>query len=60
MKAKFIEKNGSMGYRHGKIYDIVIYRTIGSSYFYVLAENSGLKPCPYSNMEMVRKNWSGL
>lgn len=67
MEAKFIGSDGSMGLRHGDVYDITI--TIDGSYIWVNWESKeigkailqllGGTPscCPYSNEQALRENW---
>lgn len=63
MRARFIGRDGSMGFEHGKVYNIETY--IGSRLFrrggflWLRDKSSGLK-CPYSNMESLLNNWELL
>lgn len=67
MEARFIGSNGSMGLRHGKVYDITI--TKDARYVWVnwepkeigktILQLLGITPssCPYRNEQTFRENW---
>lgn len=51
--AKFIGKNGSMGYIHGKLYRIRI--SFGERFLIVFCK--GHEPCPYDTQTAFFANW---
>ena len=55
MKMKFIGKDGSMGFRHGCVYDIVV--TITDSKNISLRCDELKVRCPYGSMNAFLKNW---
>lgn len=63
MKARFIGKDGSMGFEHGKVYKI--YTWVESKLFsrsgwlWVKDMDSNLY-CPYSRLETFLNNWELL
>lgn len=67
MEARFIGSNGSMGLRHGRVYNITI--TKDARYVWVNWESNGIvgtflqllcgtpSRCPYHNEQTLRENW---
>lgn len=67
MEARFIGSNGSMGLRHGEVYDITI--TKDARYIWVNWEHKKIgktilqllggvpSRCPYCNEQTLRENW---
>lgn len=53
MRAKFIGKDKSMGFRTGRWYNFTLVEQLGCI---VLRETNGLF-CPYSNMRKLLENW---
>lgn len=68
MEARFIGNNGSMGLRHGKVYNITI--TKDARYIWVNWEHKEIgktilqllggtpSRCPYHNEQALRENWN--
>ena len=57
-KAKFIGQDGSMGYKNGEVYTILVEDRTDHL---VVTEGSGLyQPCPYSNQAAFEANWEVL
>lgn len=60
MTAKFIGRDGSMGFKHGKLYQIETWidsRLFSrGGYLWVRDVNSNLS-CPYSRLETLLDNW---
>ena len=56
MKLRFIGEDGSMGLKHGKIYEVDI--TI-PKYGYIIVEwyNPYLTRCPYKSLSALCANW---
>ena len=56
MKLKFKGKDGSMGLRHGEIYDAGMYAYQG--YVWVTWLDNGMRRrCPYSSIKTLMDNW---
>lgn len=53
MLMKFIGKDGSMGLKHGKIYEV----TIESRYPYYWVRWGAYKACPYDSRYGLEANW---
>lgn len=56
MKLKFIGADGSMGLRHGEVYNVRVF----SSGKYIVVEvyrGNGSYGCPYSSLSNLHKNW---
>lgn len=53
IRAIFLGKDGSMGLRHGTIYDIKIYSYGG----YLCVDWGGKTACPYSSIRALSENW---
>lgn len=65
MKARFIGEDGSMGLKHGNVYEIVLYDIGGQpivSWTYTKMSKFGMplyykKSCPYSDFKKLAENW---
>lgn len=62
MKAKFIGKNGSIGFVSGKIYDIKTKCgfVFGKETVLIVSDKNSRKNCPYSCLETMLQNWELL
>jgi hypothetical protein len=58
IKARFIGKNGSMGFIHDMDYWIEITQASHSPYWIWVRELNTGRKCPYANMKKLRENWS--
>lgn len=54
MKLKFIGKDGSMGLRHGNVYNVTIFTDNG----YILVRLGPHRYCPYSSPQALAANWT--
>lgn len=52
INAKFIGENGSLGYIHGKVYNLAIDKNT----IYLNGKNNNHE-CPYQTIESFLKNW---
>lgn len=60
MLLRFIGKDGSMGLRHGRVYDVAIKAVMGSYGFIEVGwKTRGWRTewCPYSSPAALAKNW---
>jgi hypothetical protein len=60
MVAKFIGKDGSMGFKYGRIYNINSYfqTSFGKTYIVIKCKSDDtLRPCAYDGVESLAKNW---
>ena len=55
MKMKFIGKDGSMGFRYGQVYDVVV-SIIDSKNISLRCDELKVR-CPYSSIHAFLKNW---
>ena len=55
MKMRFIGKNGSMGFKHGRVYDVVV--TINDQKNISLRCDELKVRCPYGSMYVFLENW---
>ena len=53
---KFIGKDGSLGYRTGKIYWLIV-NVYFDGYVQMSPLNPRRNPCPYSNIDLFKANW---
>lgn len=58
MRAKFIGKHRSMGYKHGEVYELAT--TDCGTFFWVVDINGKGKPTPYTSMKTLEDNWEIL
>jgi hypothetical protein len=56
MKLKFIGKDGSMGFKHGKVYDV---RLTSNTIWIWVHTDVGLY-CPYSSPQAFADNWASV
>lgn len=54
MKLKFIGTDGSMGLKHGQIYDVYIYTKRGK----IIVAWGPNHWCPYSSPQALAENWA--
>ena len=57
MKAIFIGKDGSMGFVHGKVYNIAININQYEEEVVAFSNTFPSFVCPYSNLKAFLKNW---
>lgn len=57
MKLKFIGADGSLGLRHGKIYDLTLKTAVG--YIIAIIKTGWISDtvCPYGSMKAFAANW---
>jgi hypothetical protein len=55
IEATFIGEDGSMGYRTGRIYSLIVQGCRVDR-----LENPGTDPCPYASVESFLRNWSEI
>lgn len=58
MRAKFIGKNKSMGYKNGRVYELAT--TDCGKFFWVVDINGVGRPTPYTSMKTLQENWEIL
>lgn len=59
MKARFIGEDGSMGLKHGNVYEIVLFDCGGQpvvSWKYTKMSKFGMS-CPYGDFKKLAENW---
>ena len=56
--AKFIGKDGSMGFRNGKTYDLWMMKK--QNFIYISRRNMNATAIPYETLRVVEKNWELL
>ena len=54
MKLKFIGTDGSMGLKHGQVYDVYIYTKRGK----IIVAWDPNHWCPYSSPQALAENWT--
>lgn len=52
MFCKFVGKDGSMGLKHGRVYDCILTEKHG--YYWMIWDEG---ECPYYTMQSLRRNW---
>lgn len=59
VKAMFIGKDGSLGYKHGQYYNLKI---VQGRFIIVEAETPTLetRPCPYDTVHTLLENWTHI
>lgn len=58
-RAKFIGEDGSLGYRHGQVYELYVYPT-GPKYAITIQRRDGSGTCPYTSVKAWRRNWEPI
>lgn len=57
MKARFIGEDGSMGLKHGNVYEIVLFDYNGQPVVSWKYTKNYKESCPYSDFKKLAENW---
>jgi hypothetical protein len=61
MKLRFIGTNGSMGLKHGKIYNVEIDASFGGKWIWVYWNDFIIsRACQYSSLKKFAENWEDV
>lgn len=57
MKLEFIGEDGSMGLRHGEVYECHVVSCAPYVYVFWYVDQKYMRKCPYSSLKTLLQNW---